>query len=145
MKILIDTNIWIDFLAKREPHYNGADMLVRLVQAGVFEAYINSSSISDIAYIAKGYGIHPDQTYQFLDDLNHLVDFIPTTKNTLMNVIHNKPKDIGDGLLEHSAIANGIGTIITRDKDGFSWLITKTAHECVLDYFVELFETVDFQ
>ena len=145
MKILIDTNIWIDFLAKREPYYNDADMLVRLIQAGVFEAYINSSSISDIAYIAKAYGINPDQTYQFLDDLNHLVDFIPTTKNTLLNVIHNRPKDIEDGLLEHSAIANGIGTIITRDNKGFSWLITKTAYECLLDYFVELFETIDSQ
>jgi len=142
MKILIDTNIWIDYFTKREPFCHDAEMLLRLVQSHNLHAYINTSSISDIAYILGRFKIDKPTTYRFLAELEEIVNFIPTTKLTLKNVLLNKPDDVEDGLIEHSALEHDIDTIITRDKNGFSWLNVKTAEEYVTEFLIDLVDGV---
>lgn len=144
MKILIDTNILLDYLLKREPHFYDAEMLLRLIQSGVFDASINTSSISDIAYILKKSGIDQDVIVGLFHDLQRVVTFIPTTKTTLNNVILNKPTDLEDGLLEQSALENHIEAIVTRDVHGFTWLPTIDANVLVTEYFIRLADGIHF-
>lgn len=142
MKILIDTNIVLDHLLQREPYCYDAEMLFRLVQSGVFDAHINTSSISDIAYILKKSGIDTTMILQFLSELASVIKFIATTKLTLDNVILNKPIDIEDGLQEHSAIENQIEAIVTRDSSGFTWLPSMNAHTIVTEYFTSIVDGI---
>jgi predicted nucleic acid-binding protein len=142
MKILIDTNILLDYLLKREPHFYDAEMLFRLIQSGVFDASINTSSISDIAYILKKSGIDQDVIFRLFHDLQRVTTLIPTTKTTLNNVILNKPTDMEDGLLEHSALENHIEAIVTRDVHGFTWLPRINANALVTKYFTRLVDGI---
>ncbi|MCL2164543.1 MAG: PIN domain-containing protein [Oscillospiraceae bacterium] len=51
MRVLLDTNIILDFFLSRAPHYEAAKRIFELTCHGQLEAYTTSSSITDIYYI----------------------------------------------------------------------------------------------
>ena len=53
MKILVDTNVLLDVLAKREPYYENSAMIWSLAESGRIDAYISSISFNNIFYIVR--------------------------------------------------------------------------------------------
>jgi predicted nucleic acid-binding protein len=53
MKILIDTNIALDVLLKREPFYEDAAKVILLSEKDIIDAYVSASAVTDIYYIAR--------------------------------------------------------------------------------------------
>ncbi|MDR3011718.1 MAG: PIN domain-containing protein [Chitinispirillales bacterium] len=53
MNVLIDTNVVLDILLRREPYYNDAARVNVLAEKGYIRSYISASSVTDIFYIAK--------------------------------------------------------------------------------------------
>lgn len=53
MKLLIDTNILLDVLLKREPFYYKAVEVLELVQYDNVQEYVSATTVTDIYYIAK--------------------------------------------------------------------------------------------
>ena len=53
MIVLIDTNVILDILLKREPHYENAARINILSEKGYISSYISASAITDIFYIAN--------------------------------------------------------------------------------------------
>lgn len=52
MKLLIDTNIVLDVLLKREPFYQNAVKVMNLAQYDDIHEYVSASAVTDIYYIA---------------------------------------------------------------------------------------------
>lgn len=52
MKILIDTNIVLDVMLKREPFYRLSLEILRLAKKDDVEEYVSASAITDIYYLA---------------------------------------------------------------------------------------------
>lgn len=52
MKLLIDTNIVLDVLLKREPFYQNAVKVMNLAQHEDIHEYVSASAVTDIYYIA---------------------------------------------------------------------------------------------
>lgn len=52
MKLLIDTNVVLDLLLKREPFYNDAIEAMNLARHSNIQEYVSASAITDIYYIA---------------------------------------------------------------------------------------------
>lgn len=50
-RILIDKNIILDIALKREPFFNYAAKLFKLIDKKMIKGYITASSITDIYYI----------------------------------------------------------------------------------------------
>jgi len=48
MKVLIDTNIVLDVLAKREPYYKNSAEILKLAETGKLTAFITANSVTDI-------------------------------------------------------------------------------------------------
>ena len=53
MKFLIDTNIILDVLLKREPFYNDGVKVLNLAKEDSVNLYVSASAITDIYYIAN--------------------------------------------------------------------------------------------
>jgi predicted nucleic acid-binding protein len=51
MKILLDTNVVIDILLKRQSYYEDAVLISILLEKDILEGYISASAITDIYYI----------------------------------------------------------------------------------------------
>ena len=51
IKLLLDSNIVIDFLAKREPFYESAEKLMLLGMTGDLELWVSTTQANDIFYV----------------------------------------------------------------------------------------------
>jgi predicted nucleic acid-binding protein len=51
MKVLIDTNIIIDILERREPFFQDSYNLIQLAVQGKLEAFMSAGSVTDVYYI----------------------------------------------------------------------------------------------
>ncbi|MCL2067414.1 MAG: PIN domain-containing protein [Treponema sp.] len=53
MKVLIDTNVALNILLNQPNFYSGSKKVFDLAETGVFDAFISTSAITDIYYIAS--------------------------------------------------------------------------------------------
>ena len=53
MRVLVDTNVVLDVLLRREPWVTDAAEVWRLCMEGALTGYISASSFTDIYYIAR--------------------------------------------------------------------------------------------
>ncbi len=51
MRVLLDTNILLDYFARRDPHYHSARKLLLFAALGEFELWISSSQLTDVFYL----------------------------------------------------------------------------------------------
>ncbi|MFM6043386.1 MAG: PIN domain-containing protein [Dolichospermum sp.] len=53
MKILIDTNIILDYFLEREPFLQDAEILFQAIDSGQLIGYVTATTLTDIFYIAR--------------------------------------------------------------------------------------------
>jgi predicted nucleic acid-binding protein len=73
VRVLIDTNVVLDFLQEREPFVENAARLFERIDAGEIEGFIAATTITNIYYIirrAAGRVVAQDAIMQVLSDLN---------------------------------------------------------------------------
>lgn len=73
MRVLIDTNIVLDFLQEREPFVENAARLFERIDAGEIEGFVAATTITNIYYIIRrvaGRVLAQDAITQVLSDLN---------------------------------------------------------------------------
>lgn len=51
LKLLLDTNVIIDYLHEREPHYRKTRLLMTAGRVGEFDLWITSSQVTDLSLI----------------------------------------------------------------------------------------------
>jgi predicted nucleic acid-binding protein len=54
MNVLLDTNIALDVILRREPFYQNASNIVKDSRDGIYTAFVSASAVTDIYYIAGG-------------------------------------------------------------------------------------------
>ena len=69
MKILIDTNIILDVLLKREPHYKHSQLVLLATEKQYIHGYVSASAITDIFYVTYKALKSKAKTYTLLKNL----------------------------------------------------------------------------
>ena len=93
MKLLIDTNIILDFLQKREPYYEDASAIFQLsVDNEVIEC-VTASSITDIYYLVNKEFKDVKKTKERIQDLLELITILDVT-----NKVFNQKEAISVGM-----------------------------------------------
>lgn len=118
MRVLIDTNIVLDFLQEREPFVDNAARLFNRVDAGDIEGFIAATTITNIYYIirnAAGKSVAQDAVAQMLSDLN----ICAVDSEVLEQALALNFEDFEDAVQYACAIVHRVDAIITRDVSGF--------------------------
>jgi predicted nucleic acid-binding protein len=118
MRVLIDTNIVLDFLQEREPFVEAAAQLFKRIDAGEIEGFITATTITNIYYIirkAAGSEVAIDAIIQIMTDLH----ICAVERNVLEQAIALNFQDFEDAVQYACAIGYGVDAIITRDISGF--------------------------
>jgi len=118
MKILIDTNIIIDFLLKREPFFDNAVFIIDLIENKKVKGYISSISVTTVDYIVSK-SKSKEFSYKFIKDLLDIFEICKVDKNSFILALKEKGKDFEDNVLIANAIEYDIDYIITRNKKDF--------------------------
>ena len=119
MKILLDTNIIIDILAKREPFLADSARILRMSEEGQIDAFITANSVTDIIYILRKY-IQDRAVLKFtVQSLLSIVDVVDVLKSDILKAFELDFKDFEDALQVRCAKRIKADYIITRNLPDF--------------------------
>lgn len=118
MRVLIDTNVVLDFLQEREPFVENAARLFERIDAGEIEEFIAATTITNIYYIvrrAAGRAVAQDAITQVLSDLN----VCTIDLGVLEQALASNFEDFEDAVQYACAVVYTVDAIVTRDAAGF--------------------------
>lgn len=120
MKVLIDTNVLLDYLTKREPYYQDARQIILDCAKNDLDGYVAAHSVVD-AYFIMRKAVPAEKRREYLLQICNITTIVGIDERKLTAAL-NKPdfKDFEDCLQYECALEFGIDYIITRNVKDFS-------------------------
>lgn len=119
MRIMIDTNIVLDTLARREPFFEQSQAVLQLVATGSIEGAITASTITDIYYILRKH-LGSEALRSALYGLIELLEVVEVTRADCLTALNLPMDDYEDALLVCCAGNWRADCIITRNAKDFT-------------------------
>ncbi len=117
-RILVDTNIVLDLLAKRTEFILEAQELFTLSDKKELKLYVSSLTFANIYYILSQ-KMKLSNTRKILRKFKILVEVLPMDDKIIDLSLESDFKDFEDAIQYHTAIENEINIIITRNLKDF--------------------------
>jgi predicted nucleic acid-binding protein len=113
-KILIDTDILLDFYFDRQPFsHDTAEILLRCEEK-LIEGYVTPVIISNLYYILRKTASHEKVLMQ-LSNLLEIINISQIPKEVILEAINSEFKDFEDALQNFSAENENINILVTRN------------------------------
>jgi predicted nucleic acid-binding protein len=118
--VLIDTNVLLDVITRREPFYDNAVNIISLAKLGRFTALVSASAITDMYYIACKDLKDKTLVMSRLKALLKTVEVAAVTGVEIHRAIDLAWTDFEDCVQYTAGGSLAVSYIITRDPDGFT-------------------------
>ena len=120
MKVLIDTNVLLDYLTKRGPYYINARQIIQQCAANDLDGFVAAHSIVDAFYIMRK-TVSVEKRREYLLQICKIITIIGIDERKLTAALSNLSfKDFEDCLQNECGIEVGVDYIITRNEKDFS-------------------------
>ncbi len=140
MRVLIDTNVFLDVFLRREPFFEDSKKVLELCSKKKIQGYITASSVTDIWYMIYN-GLHSkERQYEIMGCVMEIVKVLTVTNADVLNAYLKKADDFEAGLTASCAEANRCEIVITRNKKDFKGLGVSAMSP---KEFIELFYSKD--
>ncbi|MBQ7705864.1 MAG: cysteine--tRNA ligase [Selenomonadaceae bacterium] len=121
MKLLIDSNVILDYILEREPFFEMAKKVLNLSENDDdITEFISASAVTDINYIAYRTLKNRDLVYILIRKVLKMVEIAPVTDKEITNALDLNWKDFEDAVQYSVALSNNIDAVVTRNMKGFS-------------------------
>ena len=119
-KVFIDTDIALDLLSERLPHYAHAAQLFTQSDKGKLLIYVSSLSFSNLNYLLSRQYSQKDAR-RILNKFKVLVNVLGVDDKIIGLSLNSEFKDFEDAIQYYTAIENNIGTLITRNLKDYKY------------------------
>lgn len=119
MRVLVDTNIVLDFLLQREPFSQDADLLFQAIDVGKMVGYVTATTLTDIFYLSRRHTRSVEQARQAVSEILTAMMICPVDRVILESAFNSGLADFEDAVQIFSAVTQGLEAIVTRDAQGF--------------------------
>lgn len=114
-RVLIDTDVILDFLFERQPFSDDASEILSLCEFAVIEGFVTAAMLSNIYYLLRKTAKH-ETVIESLKKLMTILNVLTTDKPTVLEALDSGFKDFEDALQNFSAQNNAtIKIILTRN------------------------------
>jgi len=137
MKVLIDTNVILDVLYKREGFYEDSLKIWKLCETRKIDGYISALSIPNIVYILRR-ELDSEKTLEVINNINLVFKIYDLKSEIIMQAAEKKTKDYEDALQMVTAQKLKASFIVTRNIKDF------TGSKIIAVKPSELLERLDF-
>lgn len=122
VRILVDTNVFVDFFARRDDGFEQARKLLLFGAAEDYELWVSSSQVSDLFYILSKGGRVPESSSarRALERLRQNVHVCSVGESQVDAALASAWEDFEDALVCQAAISIGASAIVTRNARDFS-------------------------
>lgn len=136
MKLMIDTNIFLDVLTEREPFYANSKAVLELCENKKVYGFLSASSVTDIFYLIRRELHNVDLAYKALGSVFDIAKVLTVTNEDVLNAYLQRATNFEDCLLATCAKSNHCDAIVTRNKKDFlTFGITLLTPEELLELF----------
>ena len=129
-KVLIDTDVILDFFFDRKPFSDDAAKILAMCEKKEISGNITAVILSNVYYLLRQSANH-NKVIESLNTLMSIIDIVTIDKKTVMNALNSNFKDFEDGLQYFTAIENNITTLLTRNLKDFraAQIVVMTAED----------------
>lgn len=114
-RVLIDTDVILDFFFDREPFSESASKILSLCEAKEVIGYVTPVIISNVYYLLRQISKH-EKVIGKLSLLVSFIEILTIDKNTIVQALNSSFRDFEDALQNYSADqGKEIDIIITRN------------------------------
>ena len=121
MKVFLDTNILIDFLAARQPFAEDAVALFQLADDGKIELMVSDLTIINTIYVLRRMHYNLSEIYDSMDDIRPLLTIVSMGASVVDRCLQHRSDDFEDEMQYLSAVEANADYIITRNKKDFDF------------------------
>lgn len=119
-RILIDSNIILDYWLERPPFYNGARHLLKFAFARDYELWVSTAQLPSLGYIvSKGNKWQAEECKKALIALHKVVHFCPLSEKQAEQALQSPWENLEDAFIHQAAIGIGADVLVTRNKKHF--------------------------
>ena len=119
MKLLLDTNVVLDYLGINDGFEDDAETLIEYAAVGDLIELVSASAITDIYYTARKRFKDSKKAVRLIKDLREYIKTLPVTDDDIGRAIERDWKDFEDAVQYSVAESNNVDYIITRNKKDF--------------------------
>jgi predicted nucleic acid-binding protein len=117
-KVFIDTDIALDLLGQRAPHYAAAGKLFTLADRGKVAIYISSLSFSNLNYLlTRQY--NATESRRILTSFKVLVKVLAVDDKIIELALSSKFPDFEDAIQYFTSIESDISVLLTRNTKDY--------------------------
>ena len=118
-RVLIDTDVILDFFFDRKPFSDHAAKVLSLCESREIKGFITSVIISNVYYLLRQTATH-EKVIEKLKQLITITEVLTTDKEVILKALNSNFNDFEDALQNYSAELNGlIDLIVTRNVKNF--------------------------
>lgn len=114
MRVLVDTNVLLDFFLNRQPFFQSAQSIFTKQKTGIFTGYITSITVVNLYYIAKKI-LGDSQARLIIQSTLSVFLVIPSNHALLSTALLLSIADYEDAVQANSALVVKLDAIVTRD------------------------------
>ena len=118
MRLLIDANILLDVLQKREPHYKDSALIWKLCETEQAEGYVSALSFADLVYVMRK-ELNAEKVLDIQQKLALIFRFADLTAADLTRAVEMQWDDFEDAVQAATAERIHADHIITRNVRDF--------------------------
>jgi predicted nucleic acid-binding protein len=117
-KILIDSDVCLDFLTGRKPHHNYAQKLFWNIENSELSAFVSPESFSNMFYVLRKF-YSPQKIISHLKNLRSFVTIAVFSPKVIDSALDSGWNDFEDAIQYYSALESECNAIITRNTSDF--------------------------
>ena len=119
--LMLDTNVLVDFLCKREPRYEKTRLLMILGRLGCLVLWMHTSQFTVLIYILSEGGKQSkmESALERLRGVRSFIRVFPVSEREIDLILSTSWNDPEDALIFESALAIKADAIVTNNKKDF--------------------------
>ncbi len=118
MNALIDTNVIVDVLTRRDPFFADSSLVLDRAERGDFVAAICATTVTTVFYLVRRH-LGAKDTVEKIKDLTAICTVAPVNQSVIDSALNDRFSDFEDAVLHHSAALAGADCIVTRNEADF--------------------------
>ena len=113
-KVFVDSDIVLDLLSGREPHYKYAAELFSMADENSIKIYVSSLTFANVNYILSRQ-LTAGQARKMLLKFKTIINVLSVNDKIIELALASDFHDFEDAIQYNTAIENGISTLLTRN------------------------------
>lgn len=118
MRVFIDTNVLIDFMAMREPYYQSAAALFALAEMEELQLVYSSTTVANSFYILRK-NYNSTQLAEAFEKQKKLAEIAGVSSSDVFRALAERWADGEDSIQHQSALSAKCDYILTRNTKDF--------------------------